>query len=46
MVPKAKEQLELLEVVVGITHQTEWGWRKTKQASGERLVVHGQEGLP
>ncbi|XP_016058809.1 PREDICTED: protein inturned isoform X1 [Miniopterus natalensis] len=42
MVTKAKEQLKLLEVLVGIIHQTKWSWRRTgKQAGGERLVVHG-----
>ncbi|KAK1343209.1 hypothetical protein QTO34_015986 [Cnephaeus nilssonii] len=41
-VTKAKEQLKLLEVLVGIIHQTKWSWRRTgKQAGGERLVVHG-----
>ncbi|KAM5255494.1 protein inturned isoform 2-T2 [Ctenodactylus gundi] len=41
-VTKAKEQLKLLEVLVGIVHQTKWSWRRTgKQGSGERLVVHG-----
>uniref|UniRef100_A0A667GVA6 Protein inturned n=1 Tax=Lynx canadensis TaxID=61383 RepID=A0A667GVA6_LYNCA len=41
-VTKAKEQLKLLEVLVGIIHQTKWSWKKTgKQGSGERLVVHG-----
>ncbi|XP_008141605.2 protein inturned [Eptesicus fuscus] len=41
-VTKAKEQLRLLEVLVGIIHQTKWSWRRTgKQAGGERLVVHG-----
>ncbi|XP_054417903.1 protein inturned [Pteronotus mesoamericanus] len=41
-VTKAKEQLKLLEVLVGILHQTKWSWRRTgKQAGGERLVVHG-----
>ncbi|KAM6147964.1 protein inturned isoform 2-T2 [Erethizon dorsatum] len=41
-VTKAKEQLKLLEVLVGIIHQTKWSWRKTgKQGDGERLVVHG-----
>lgn len=39
---KAKEQLKLLEVLVGIIHQTKWSWRRSgKQADGERLVVHG-----
>uniref|UniRef100_A0A2K6CKG8 Protein inturned n=1 Tax=Macaca nemestrina TaxID=9545 RepID=A0A2K6CKG8_MACNE len=39
---KAKEQLKLLEVLVGIIHQTKWSWRRTgKQGDGERLVVHG-----
>ncbi|CAH6789162.1 protein inturned [Phodopus roborovskii] len=39
---KAREQLKLLEVLVGIVHQTKWSWRKSgKQADGERLVVHG-----
>ncbi|XP_058577412.1 protein inturned isoform X3 [Neofelis nebulosa] len=41
-VTKAKEQLKLLEVLVGIIHQTKWSWKKNgKQGSGERLVVHG-----
>ncbi|XP_037686550.1 protein inturned isoform X2 [Choloepus didactylus] len=41
-VTKAKEQLKLLEVLVGIIHQTKWSWRRTgKQGDGERLVVHG-----
>ncbi|XP_032268690.1 protein inturned isoform X4 [Phoca vitulina] len=41
-VTKAKEQLKLLEVLVGIIHQTKWSWKKSgKQGSGERLVVHG-----
>ncbi|XP_023564514.1 protein inturned [Octodon degus] len=41
-VTKAKEQLKLLEVLVGIIHQTKWSWRRTgKQGNGERLVVHG-----
>lgn len=41
-VTKAKEQLKLLEVLVGIIHQSKWSWRRTgKQGSGERLVVHG-----
>ncbi|EPQ14886.1 PDZ domain-containing protein 6 [Myotis brandtii] len=41
-VTKAKEQLKLLEVLVGIIHQTKWSWRRPgKQAGGERLVVHG-----
>ncbi|XP_012498741.1 PREDICTED: protein inturned [Propithecus coquereli] len=41
-VTKAKEQLKLLEVLVGIIHQTKWSWRRTgKQNNGERLVVHG-----
>ncbi|XP_004426674.1 PREDICTED: protein inturned [Ceratotherium simum simum] len=38
---KAKEQLKLLEVLVGIIHQTKWSWRSGKQGSGERLVVRG-----
>ncbi|XP_021570872.1 protein inturned-like, partial [Carlito syrichta] len=39
---KAKEQLRLLEVLVGIIHQTKWSWRRAgKQGDGERLVVHG-----
>uniref|UniRef100_A0A8C2MLD3 Inturned planar cell polarity protein n=1 Tax=Cricetulus griseus TaxID=10029 RepID=A0A8C2MLD3_CRIGR len=39
---KAREQLKLLEVLVGIIHQTKWSWRRSgKQANGERLVVHG-----
>ncbi|KAM6220419.1 protein inturned isoform 2-T2 [Rhynchocyon petersi] len=39
---KAKEHLKLLEVLVGIIHQTKWSWRRTgKQGGGERLVVHG-----
>ncbi|XP_005069744.1 protein inturned isoform X1 [Mesocricetus auratus] len=39
---KAREQLKLLEVLVGIIHQTKWSWRRSgKQADGERLVVHG-----
>uniref|UniRef100_A0A4X1VCR5 Protein inturned n=1 Tax=Sus scrofa TaxID=9823 RepID=A0A4X1VCR5_PIG len=38
----AKEQLKLLEVLVGIIHQTKWSWKRTgKQGGGERLVVHG-----
>ncbi|XP_027455525.1 protein inturned isoform X3 [Zalophus californianus] len=41
-VTKAKEQLKLLEVLVGIIHQSKWSWKKSgKQGSGERLVVHG-----
>ncbi|KAM7141185.1 protein inturned isoform 1-T1 [Molossus nigricans] len=41
-VTKAKEHLKLLEVLVGIIHQTKWSWRRTgKQAGGEKLVVHG-----
>uniref|UniRef100_A0A8D0N049 Protein inturned n=1 Tax=Sus scrofa TaxID=9823 RepID=A0A8D0N049_PIG len=41
-VTKAKEQLKLLEVLVGIIHQTKWSWKRTgKQGGGERLVVHG-----
>ncbi|XP_030740646.1 protein inturned [Echinops telfairi] len=41
-VTKTKEQLKLLEVLVGIIHQTKWSWRRTrKQRSGERIVVHG-----
>ncbi|KAF6306420.1 inturned planar cell polarity protein [Rhinolophus ferrumequinum] len=41
-VTKAKEQLKLLEVLVGIIHQTKWSWRRAgKQGAGERLVVHG-----
>uniref|UniRef100_A0A8C0L107 Protein inturned n=1 Tax=Canis lupus dingo TaxID=286419 RepID=A0A8C0L107_CANLU len=41
-VTKAKEQLKLLEVLVGIIHQTKWSWKKSgKQGIGERLVVHG-----
>ncbi|KAM5159773.1 protein inturned isoform 1-T1 [Callospermophilus lateralis] len=41
-VTKAKEQLRLLEVLVGIIHQTKWSWRRSgKQGDGERLVVHG-----
>ncbi|XP_041613647.1 protein inturned isoform X2 [Vulpes lagopus] len=41
-VTKAREQLKLLEVLVGIIHQTKWSWKKSgKQGSGERLVVHG-----
>ncbi|XP_006917820.1 protein inturned isoform X2 [Pteropus alecto] len=41
-VTKAKEQLKLLEVLIGIIHQTKWSWRRTgKQGGGERLVVHG-----
>ncbi|XP_055482077.1 protein inturned isoform X2 [Psammomys obesus] len=39
---KAREPLKLLEVLVGIIHQTKWSWRRSrKQADGERLVVHG-----
>ncbi|XP_058406010.1 protein inturned isoform X2 [Diceros bicornis minor] len=38
---KAKEQLKLLEVLVGIIHQTKWSWRSGKQGSGETLVVRG-----
>uniref|UniRef100_A0A9L0K3L7 Protein inturned n=1 Tax=Equus asinus TaxID=9793 RepID=A0A9L0K3L7_EQUAS len=41
-VTKAKEQLKLLEVLVGIIHQTKWSWRRSgRQGGGERLVVHG-----
>ncbi|XP_076996195.1 protein inturned isoform X2 [Tamandua tetradactyla] len=41
-VTKAKEPLKLLEVLVGIIHQTKWSWKRTgKQGGGERLVVHG-----
>ncbi|XP_046315530.1 protein inturned isoform X3 [Marmota monax] len=41
-VTKAKEQLRLLEVLVGIIHQTKWSWRRSgKQGDGEKLVVHG-----
>ncbi|XP_020011769.2 protein inturned isoform X2 [Castor canadensis] len=41
-VTKAKEQLRLLEVLVGIIHQTKRSWRRTgKHGDGERLVVHG-----
>ncbi|XP_059961751.1 protein inturned isoform X2 [Mesoplodon densirostris] len=41
-VTKAKEQLKLLEVLIGIIHQTKWSWRRSgKQGSGEKLVVHG-----
>ncbi|XP_003795578.1 protein inturned [Otolemur garnettii] len=40
-VNKAKEHLKLLEVLVGIIHQTKWSWKRTKQGDGERLVVHG-----
>ncbi|XP_006212282.1 protein inturned isoform X2 [Vicugna pacos] len=41
-ITKAKEQLKLLEVLVGIIHQTKWSWRRTgKHGGGERLVVHG-----
>uniref|UniRef100_A0A8C3X882 Protein inturned n=1 Tax=Catagonus wagneri TaxID=51154 RepID=A0A8C3X882_9CETA len=41
-ITKAKEQLKLLEVLVGIIHQTKWSWKRTgKQGGGERLVVHG-----
>lgn len=41
-VTKAKEQLKLLEVLVGIIHQTKWSWKRAgKQGAGERLVVHG-----
>ncbi|KAL1777598.1 inturned isoform X2 [Sigmodon hispidus] len=41
-VMKGREQLKLLEVLVGIIHQTKWSWRRSgKQADGERLVVHG-----
>uniref|UniRef100_A0A8C6R3K3 Protein inturned n=2 Tax=Nannospalax galili TaxID=1026970 RepID=A0A8C6R3K3_NANGA len=39
---KGREQLKLLEVLVGIIHQKKWSWRRGgKQAEGERLVVHG-----
>ncbi|XP_036046148.1 protein inturned isoform X1 [Onychomys torridus] len=39
---KAREQPKLLEVLVGIVHQTKWSWKRSgKQADGERLVVHG-----
>nr|XP_051675208.1 protein inturned [Oryctolagus cuniculus] len=39
---KAKEQLKLLEVLVGIIHQTKWSWKRAgKQSEGERPVVHG-----
>uniref|UniRef100_A0A8C0CPD0 Inturned planar cell polarity protein n=1 Tax=Balaenoptera musculus TaxID=9771 RepID=A0A8C0CPD0_BALMU len=41
-VTKAKEQLKLLEVLIGIIHQTKWSWRRSgKQGGGEKLVVHG-----
>ncbi|XP_019521009.1 PREDICTED: protein inturned [Hipposideros armiger] len=41
-VTKAKEQLKLLEVLVGIIHQTKRSWKRAgKQGAGERLVVHG-----
>ncbi|XP_058148827.1 protein inturned [Dasypus novemcinctus] len=41
-VTKAKEPFKLLEVLIGIIHQTKWNWRRTgKQGGGERLVVHG-----
>ncbi|XP_036985890.2 protein inturned isoform X1 [Artibeus jamaicensis] len=42
-ITKAKEQLKLLEVLVGVIHQTKWSWRRAgkQQAGGERLVVHG-----
>ncbi|XP_062055639.1 protein inturned isoform X2 [Lepus europaeus] len=41
-VMKAKEQLKLLEVLVGIIHQTKWSWKRAgKQSQGESLVVHG-----
>ncbi|KAM9677753.1 protein inturned [Trichechus inunguis] len=41
-VTKTKEHPKLLEVLVGIIHQTKWSWRRTgKQGGGERLVVHG-----
>lgn len=39
---KAREQVKLLEVLVGIIHQTKRSWKRSaKQADGERLVVHG-----
>ncbi|XP_075806841.1 protein inturned [Microtus pennsylvanicus] len=39
---KPREQLKLLEVLVGIVHQSKWSWRRSgKPADGERLVVHG-----
>uniref|UniRef100_M0R7I8 Protein inturned n=1 Tax=Rattus norvegicus TaxID=10116 RepID=M0R7I8_RAT len=39
---KAREQAKLLEVLVGVIHQTKWSWKRSgKQADGERLVVHG-----
>ncbi|XP_057613140.1 protein inturned isoform X2 [Chionomys nivalis] len=39
---KPREQLKLLEVLVGIIHQSKWSWRRSgKPADGERLVVHG-----
>ncbi|XP_052036552.1 protein inturned isoform X2 [Apodemus sylvaticus] len=39
---KAREQVKLLEVLVGIIHQPKRSWRRSgKQAEGERLVVHG-----
>ncbi|XP_059121164.1 protein inturned isoform X1 [Peromyscus eremicus] len=42
MAIKAREQPKLLEVLVGIVHQTKWSWKRSgKQADGERLVVHG-----
>ncbi|XP_040822791.1 protein inturned [Ochotona curzoniae] len=41
-VVKAKEQLKLLEVLLGIIHQTKRSWRKTgKQSEAEKLAVHG-----
>uniref|UniRef100_A0A8D2JN36 Protein inturned n=1 Tax=Sciurus vulgaris TaxID=55149 RepID=A0A8D2JN36_SCIVU len=41
-IAKAREQLRLLEVLVGIIHQTKWSWRRSgKQGDGEKLVVHG-----
>ncbi|CAO2613263.1 Protein inturned [Lemmus lemmus] len=41
-VTKPREQPKLLEVLVGIVHQSKWSWRRSgKPADGERLVVHG-----
>ncbi|XP_044536983.1 protein inturned-like [Gracilinanus agilis] len=39
-VMKAKEHLKLLEVLLGIIHQSKWR-KRTEGNGGERLVVHG-----
>ncbi|XP_056659493.1 protein inturned isoform X2 [Monodelphis domestica] len=39
-VVKAKEHLKLLEVFLGIIHQSKWR-KRTEGNSGEKLVVHG-----